>query len=424
MVDEHEPLGELLRSLRQRRGLGSAEAARRAGLGRTTLHQWESGTRVPRGGALERLLDALEAPERLRSAAIARADPRHARLALDLRPLGTPVGCGQVLRAIRRRRGMTQQEAAGTCGVAQGTFAHWERGDDVPEAATLQAAAFALGASPEEAVALSLVQTRGDDAPRTPEQALRASMAVRDRVDSLHEVLQLGIEADAWWRSTRDGRWDVVVASAMARRALRYFYDGRLAEAEATAWEAVRRARRPEARSESVMALEVLERMSRLRGESPGPVIRLAEAWADSIPLGPTPEGGSKMWATKIAARARAAAGDVERAVEMTRPFEDWVARELPDPLVDDYVRYEVAEVLIAGGVPQRALGLLRPHRPELWSWMTDTGILLANGLPVPQAWRETMRAAAPLESPETAHAIAGFERAANPPPPALRHLY
>ncbi len=423
-MDESGTLAALLGGLRKSRGLGLTEAARRAGLGRTTLYQWETGLRAPRGKPLERLLDALGAPERLRAEALAKADPRHARLALDRRPLGRPVALGQVIRAMRLRRGLTQTDAARACGVGQSAFARLERGDDVPDAATLHAVGFALNGSPEETVALSLAQGGAGDAPKTPEEAVYASIDLRLGQESLHEVLQLGIEADAWWRSLRDPRWDVVVTSAMAKRALRYLYDGRLADAEATASEAVRRARRPEAKSEAVMALAVLERLSRERGDPPGRTIRVAEAWAEAIPVGPTPEGGSKAWATKLAARARGRAGDLKGALESLRPVADWYALEASGPELDHLVRNESADVLIVGGAPERALDLLRPDDSSLHSRIIDAGILLANGLPLAQEWRKAFREAAAGASPDFRRAIAGFEQAPESLPSSRRLFY
>lgn len=414
MALEREPLGDLLREIRKRRGLDLAEAARIAGLGRSTLYQWEAGLRLPRGGPLERLLNALDAPERLRAELIAWADPRHAQIALAGRPLGAPVGLGQVLRAMRLRRGLTQAEAARASGVSQAAFARWEGGGDVPGADALHAAAFALGASPEEAVALSFAQGGAGEGAATPEEAVHASIAVRMEQQSLHEALQLGIEADAWRRSLRDPRWDVAVTSAMAKRAYRYLLDGRLAEAEATAAEAVRRARRPEARSEAVMALEVLERLARWRGAPLGPTIRLAEAWVESIPAGPTPEGGSKVWAAKVAARARAAAGDLAGAMEIAAKIPDWLAREIDGEPFEFQVDRELAHILVIGHAAPRALERIRPDATGLRWRILSANVLLANGVPVPDAWLGELRAAAPNTSPENQRWIAGTERDAN----------
>ncbi len=410
MAPERESLGTLLREIRNERGIDLSDAARIAGLSRSTLYQWEAGLRLPRGIPLERLLDALGAPERLRAEAIARADPRHARIALAQRPLGAPVGLGQVLRAMRLRRGLTQAEAARASGVSQAAFARWEGGGDVPGAAALHTAAFALGASPEEAVALTLVQGGADERAATPEDAVRASIAVRLGQESLHEVLQLGIEADAWRWSARDPRWDVAVTSAMAKRARRYLLDGRLAEAEATAAEAVRRARRPEARSEAVMALDVLGRLAQRRNDPQGTIVRLAEAWAESIPSGPTPEGGSKVWAATIAARARAAAGDVAGATAIARKLPDWLAREVSGGQLDFQVGYELSQILVASNAPQAALDLLWLEAPALGWRILNANVLLANGEPVPPQWLDDLRMALHGASPENRRAIAWTE--------------
>ncbi len=392
VAEQGETLGSALLGLREARGLGATEAARRAGVGRNTLFQWETGQRTPRGASLERLLDALDAPERLRSRLLALADPRHARIALAHRPLGSPIELGQILRAMRLRRGMTQADAARAAGVSQGAFARWEGGGDVPDASTLHAAAFALGASPEEATALTLVQGGAGRTPANPEAAIRRSIDARWWEDSLHEVVQLGIEADAWWRATLDPRWDAVATSAMAKRAFRYFGDGRLEAADATARRAVRLARRPEARSEAVMALDVVERLARRRGDPPGAAIRLAESWAESIPKGDSPEGDSKVWAVKIAARAHAAAGDLETALATARPIPDLLPFQAVNAPIAQRERVEFASVYIAGNVPERALPLLAPNATTL-SWQTqNAAILLANRHPLPENTLRVLR--------------------------------
>ncbi len=423
-MDGSRTLAALLGDLRRSRGLALADAARRAGLSRSTLYQWEAGTRLPRGAPLARLLDALEAPERLRAEIVAKADPQHAGVALAGSRLGAPVGLGQVLRAMRLRKGLTQVEAARAYGVAQGTVARWEGGDDAPDAATLHAVLFALGASPEEAVALAVTQGAPAESPATPEAAIVASIAAREGQESLHEIVQLGIEADAWRRSMRDPRWDAAVTSAMARRALRYFHDGRLADAEATAAEAVRRARKPEARAEAVMALEVLERIARWRGNSPLGMVRLAEAWADAIPAGPSFEGGSKVWAAKVAARSRAAAGDLEGALESMRPFPEWLAQEFSHATAERLQRFEQVDVLLAGHAPQRALDLLQPDASTNTHRIMNVGILIANGEPVPEDWMRDLHAFLPHADPESRRAITGFERVAEGRPQALRLYY
>jgi len=410
-VDGVDALGGALRALRESRGLGLAEAARRAGSGKSTLFQWESGLRTPRAAPLDRLLDALEAPERLRARLVAQADPRHARIVLAHRPSGAPVEIGQVLRAMRLRRGMTQAEAARASGVAQGTFARWEGGGYTPDAASLHTVGFALGASPEETAALSAVRGDGVARPMDVESALTRAIEVRRWEEPLHEVLQLGLEADAWWRSMRDPRWDVVVTSAMAKRAFRYFLDGRLEEADATSKWAVRLARTPEARSEAVMALDVVESLARRRGDPPEATIRLAEAWAESIPVEDSPEGGSKAWAVKIAARGRAAAGDLKGAFEAMRPAPAWLSSQASGADLDYRVDFEMTDVFLLGKAPERALAFVDLRATAIDRQTLYGLILRANGQKVPEAWLMRLRAARPTVGVWVRRAIDRIER-------------
>ena len=148
-------LGEELRALRVARRLSLGEAAVRAGSSKSALMGWESERSRPRGPGLARLLDALETEPRLRARLLHAADPVHARIELANTPLGAPIDVGQVVRAMRGRRNVTQAELARAVGINQSAVARWESGNAVPSAENLHAAAFALGASPEEAMALA-----------------------------------------------------------------------------------------------------------------------------------------------------------------------------------------------------------------------------------------------------------------------------
>ncbi|RYG42125.1 XRE family transcriptional regulator, partial [bacterium] len=136
-------LGAEIRKLRESRGLSLGTAAARGGVAKATLSYWENGRRTPSGSVLARYLDALGAPARDKARLISLTDPAFAGWFLPAQPLGAPVSVGQVLRAMRIRRGLTQAELATAIHTGQSTVAKWESGDLAPGAEAIHAACFA-----------------------------------------------------------------------------------------------------------------------------------------------------------------------------------------------------------------------------------------------------------------------------------------
>ena len=155
-------VGEHLRGLRAARGLSMSALAARAGVGQGTLSRWESGRNQPRLPELAAVLDALGATDAERKRAVSLVEAPRARLFLrgiEKGPEGiegAPEGTGgDLLRAMRMRRGWTLAEAAGAAGVNTSTLSRWERGETWPSGDQLHALCYALGAHEEEVVALT-----------------------------------------------------------------------------------------------------------------------------------------------------------------------------------------------------------------------------------------------------------------------------
>ena len=288
-VGERE-LGEELRTLRLARGLSLNTAAERAGLSKSALAGWESGRSRPRGPGFARLLDALEVTPRPRARLLHAADPQFAQIALADTALGAPVDLGAVIRAMRLRRGMTQAEVARAAGVTQATIARWESGDTVPSGATLHTVAYALGASPEEGVALVCTQGVSSgtlpDAPFGSLEAMNLGFATRLPRGPLHEVMSLGLEAELWPRAVRDARWDPALAFVAGDRAVRYFLDGRLGEAEATARRGLRLPPTPLVRLAASFCFSALLEVATHGGADPATLAEKIEGWTARLPEG------------------------------------------------------------------------------------------------------------------------------------------
>ena len=135
----------------------------RANVHRSTVSRWERGAHEPSRFELDALLAALhaspeEGAEALQAVQAPRAQERRRKetiLPPFAQDMGSPVG-GDLLRAMRRRQGKTQEEVARAIGVQRTTLTRWERSETWPDASQLHALCFALNAHPMETAALTV----------------------------------------------------------------------------------------------------------------------------------------------------------------------------------------------------------------------------------------------------------------------------
>lgn len=144
-----EPIGELLREWRTKRGLSLGTLAQRATIDKSTLSRWESGKTAPRLQELEAVLSVMGiSSQERRDAMESVSSPRGFALMGD-REDRPPVG-GDLLRAMRLRQRMTQAQVARLAGVSQGRLAKWESGEDCPSAERLLTLCHTLNSHPNE----------------------------------------------------------------------------------------------------------------------------------------------------------------------------------------------------------------------------------------------------------------------------------
>jgi transcriptional regulator with XRE-family HTH domain len=145
-------IGTVLWDLRTAGGWTMGRLAQKAGVSKAALSQWESGSRLPRMAELESVLDALGAPPSQRALASIDAPRALRRLTSPGANggLGPPSMAGDLLRAMRLRRGRTQEQVAAQVGVVRNAVARWERGDRLPSTEQIQALCFALQARESE----------------------------------------------------------------------------------------------------------------------------------------------------------------------------------------------------------------------------------------------------------------------------------
>jgi transcriptional regulator with XRE-family HTH domain len=145
--------------MRTARGLSLGQLARRAGLSKAALSQWETGKRQPRVVELETTLEALGASAAQRLLAFARIEApralRHLRQSASQEGMTAPPVAGDLLRAMRLRHGWTQEQVGQRLGVERHSVARWELGERLPSIEQIQSLCYALDAREEELVALT-----------------------------------------------------------------------------------------------------------------------------------------------------------------------------------------------------------------------------------------------------------------------------
>lgn len=208
------------------RGLCLAEAARRAGVSRSTLNRWESDEAPPSAPALVRLLDVLSvaAPERTR--VLAEAAPRAASLELARASIGSPVHVGQALRSLRSCAFITQAELACRAGVSQAAVAKWETGAIRPTAETLARVLVALGAPSDSADWVRRLAAEEPVAMQCPLEAQTWLDAHRPDQRDPRVAPLLAFEREVWSRAARDPRWEPLLAETVSWRCLAHTYTG------------------------------------------------------------------------------------------------------------------------------------------------------------------------------------------------------
>ena len=163
-MDDKNPqtLGDLLRHERQKRGMTQNRLATRAGITPSTLCRWEAGATHPGVPELTAVLDVLGIKNADTHPFIARiCAPRGLRKLrqlqneLQAKPNAPTLPVPSLLAALRRRKGVTQTEAARGTGVAQAQIARWEKGEAWPDDEKLHRLCWFLEAAPEEIAALS-----------------------------------------------------------------------------------------------------------------------------------------------------------------------------------------------------------------------------------------------------------------------------
>jgi transcriptional regulator with XRE-family HTH domain len=157
-------IGVFLRELRQSRGFSVGQLAARAQIGKATVSRWENGACQPDLPTLTAVLEVLQVPAAHRERALElvpaaralrerREVVREQALALGVEEARLPAA-GDLLRAMRRRRGLTLEQLAAALRVAPGTLSRWEQSQSLPPLERREELFQLLGACPEEQAVL------------------------------------------------------------------------------------------------------------------------------------------------------------------------------------------------------------------------------------------------------------------------------
>ena len=149
-------LGSRLREARKKTGQSHSAVARAAGIARSTLVRWETGKTLPRTLELESVLTVLEVTGTDRQRFFDSIPcTRFVAYQVDSTTAHHSGSPHQLLRAMRLRKGSSQDDVSSHLGVSKAAVSQWERGEAWPSAEHLHALCFYMDAAPEEVMALS-----------------------------------------------------------------------------------------------------------------------------------------------------------------------------------------------------------------------------------------------------------------------------
>lgn len=370
-TDATEQVGTLLWELRTAGGWTLGKLAQRSGVSKAALSQWEAGLRQPRVAELEAVLTALGANSAERALVFARIEAPSAlrRLREIADPgLGAPPTAGDLLRAMRLRKGWTQEQVAARTGVVRTAVAHWEGGDRLPAAEQLQALCYALGAREEELVALT---TGGFSAPpaaapatweaEEANQGRRLDAIVNGGCRGLEELSFLNVEREAWGWAMRGEAARPLLAKAFAYHAQFYQNEERWDEMGTLARRALAAMPGPDPTSPTFLRATVLNASATANGgprPAPRHGFRMLKTWVEESAL---PEFTA--WMLSAMGKYAARAGQMEVGLPLSTKA--CQVAEACAPVEGVMRRISHGELLLTAGCFEEALDVL-PERGAL----------------------------------------------------------
>ncbi len=254
-------LGDWIRLAREAKGWSQNRLAHEAGVAGTTVNRWERGITRPSIPELEAVLRALGASEEQRRQALLLLNVRRAVKALEWvsasgeehLPYDRPPLLGDVIRAMRWRKGWSVADVAHALQTSERTVRAWEHSESLPSDELLHRLCFTLDASTEEVAILTsrklhlVVPT--PDAP-LEERFAQSLDEMRYRLwHGESEGMDLGfltLMAQAWWLAQRNPHGEFWLGTVLIMHCQWLLHQLRVKEAERhayPAWQVVRRQR-------------------------------------------------------------------------------------------------------------------------------------------------------------------------------------
>lgn len=357
-------LGQQLQLWRLRHGLSLGGLALRSGVHKSTLSRWERDLQQPQVQEFTLLLSALNISDPERMACWRHFDtPRAALYRKDDTAALRSLGGGELLRALRLRAGIRQDDAARSVGVTRALLSRWERGERWPDSDKLQTLCYTLGASVDEMLYLT---ARGFvEAPSLPLQ--------RTDVINMHYQLAYGSTTPqtplfAWCLAARLGEINSKnLPQAQADQAAVWgtlSYDMGLLRGDlpiaaqyAQQTAGLMRASKRWLGTSQLQGILTLAAVERLR-TGPLNAAHYLESWLDQILL-----GFVRAWLLSQQAGYLLEAGETDTALTLSRR----AVQEAQGTGEERFRRRDFARHLIAAGQYSRAL-----HELE---WLTHSGV-------------------------------------------------
>lgn len=370
--------GEILKTWRTNKRLSYKDLSNRSGVSRATLARWETGRTQPRMAELEAVLAVLQISADQRQEVLALLEaPRAVQQLRATAGAGPPVS-GDLLRAMRLRRGWTQQETAGRAGIPQGTLARWESSQDWPSVARLHTLCYALEAHTEELLALTqglLVATPSRDTVLDSDE-INARVTHSLFYSPVADLEFLALEAQLWHISHRHEAAQIQLSFTYCRHA-RYLAEHQRFEEAALYVTRVQQMASSGYRDETAWADAVVA-ASRIAGAGGRPIqlkraLNLLHVWAERFTM--DQYRAHKAWMNSEIALYLAKMGHAEsalmqskRAIQGTEgldSIEGWYRRGDYAKVLQQLGRYQEAVeecsgcLRMASGMPERIPFLL-----------------------------------------------------------------
>jgi transcriptional regulator with XRE-family HTH domain len=225
------------------------QTAQKSGIHRVTLHRWEKGQAQPRLPELNAMLEVLEASATQRMHAVALMDaPRaQALMRVQIASIAEQSGMasmphgGDLLHAMRLRRGWSLEEIATRIGMSSWTLRRWEKAETWPSIEQLHRLCYALQAKEEELIALTcgqfsrLATTAKKTVQELEERVHQFKQSLNDPPFDLKDLELLTLRAEAWTWAARSRAGMRLLTDVYALNYCNLSYQDRTAEAVAIA---------------------------------------------------------------------------------------------------------------------------------------------------------------------------------------------